>query len=149
MRRHTAYAAFVLTGFNMLNGAAGGPSNLKLVASWMICGTFGTGVTCRFIGVPPFVPPGNGWLKKPAGTVKPPVPFTFTTAGVMPARSAPPGMQPPGFGGRGPISFVCVFFAGEYPPPKPILPVIPSQGPLPAAGDPTKPPEPVAALPRT
>src|SRR5262249_26130563 len=100
-----------------------------------------------FIGVPPFVPPGNGWLKKPAGTVKPPVPFTFTTAGVMPARSAPPGMQPPGFCGRGPISFVCVLFAGEYPPPKPSLPVIDRQGTLPSAGRSTNAPEPVAALP--
>src|SRR5881396_1225492 len=65
MRRHTPYGAMVFTGFRMLNGAVSGPSNLKLVASWRICGTFGTGVTCRFIGVPPIVPPGNGWLKNP------------------------------------------------------------------------------------
>src|SRR5262245_59216948 len=111
-RRHTAYAAVMLTGLRRLNGAASGPSNLKLVASWRICGTFGTGVTLRFIAVPPIVPPGNGWLKNPAGTVKPPVPFTFTSAAVMPARSAPPGMQPPGFCGTGPISVIAVIGAG-------------------------------------
>src|SRR4029453_17141316 len=108
----------------------------------MICGTFGTGVTFKFIGVPPSGPPGNSCLKNPTGMTKPPVPFVITVFG-------PPPMQPPGLSGSGPKSGFGVVGAGYMLGlgPKPILPRIEGQGASPFAGRSTNAPAPVAALP--
>jgi hypothetical protein len=74
--------------------------------------------------------------------VKPPI-------GVVATLAAPPGMQPPGLCGSGPINImlVAVLGCGYIPEPKPILPTIDGHGALPFAGRSTNAPEPVAALP--